>query len=506
MGRVELGLAVGCAVVTCAIAAALVGRRARSWWRWGKAVAMVEGFEEGCATPVGRLRQLVDGMVVEMYAGLATNGGSKLKMLPTFVDVLPDGTEDGIYYTLHLDATSCRVVRVELGIRGSKTFNYKVEEKKIPVELLTSTREDFFDFIVLALKESVERDDNDFEQMPNLRMGLGFAFPCPIKQLSYSSGALINWAKGFAVGEVVGEDVSQCLEEAMARNGLNMSVAALANDPVGALALGHYHDKDTVAAVIIGTDTNACYIERMDAIIKCQGLRTNSGDMVVNMEWGNFWSAHLPRTTYDIALKDENTRRNDKSFSKLISEMYLGEIVRRVLHRTANELSIFRDSTHQLSVPFTLRTSLMVAMHKDNSVDLRDVGKILQESFQPSDSHQISGTCLKERMLVTRVCDIVIRRAARLVAAGIVAILKKIGRDGYGRTSSGSITQGRSRRKVIAFESSLYIHYPIFRKYLNEAISEILGEEVAQNIVLRISEDGSGIGTALLAAVNSSRR
>lgn len=49
---------------------------------------------------------------------------------------------------------------------------------------------------------------------------------------------------------------------------------------MGTLALGHYHDEDTVAAVIIGTGTNACYVERTDAIIKCQGLLTNSGGMV----------------------------------------------------------------------------------------------------------------------------------------------------------------------------------------------------------------------------------
>ena len=52
------------------------------------------------------------------------------------------------------------------------------------------------------------------------------------------------------------------------------------NDTVGTLALGHYDDADTVAAVIIGTDTNACYWERTDAIIKCQGLLTTSGGMV----------------------------------------------------------------------------------------------------------------------------------------------------------------------------------------------------------------------------------
>jgi hexokinase len=90
-GRVGLGLAAGCAAATCAIAAALVARRASARSRWRRAVALLREFEEGCATPPARLRQVVDAMVVEMHAGLASDGGSKLKMLLTFVDALPTG-------------------------------------------------------------------------------------------------------------------------------------------------------------------------------------------------------------------------------------------------------------------------------------------------------------------------------------------------------------------------------------------------------------------------------
>jgi len=47
--------------------------------------------EEGCESSVERLRQVVDAMAVEMHAGLASEGGSKLKMLLTHVHNLPDG-------------------------------------------------------------------------------------------------------------------------------------------------------------------------------------------------------------------------------------------------------------------------------------------------------------------------------------------------------------------------------------------------------------------------------
>lgn len=118
---------------------------------------------------------------------------------------------------------------------------------------------------------------------------------------------------------------------------------------------------------------------------------------------------------------------------------------------------------------------------------------------------QISDVPLKVRKIVVRICDVVTRRAARLAAAGIVGILKKIGRDG-----SGGITGLRSRsdykmkRSVVAIEGGLYEGYTMFREYLHEGLNEILGEDVAKHVILQVTEDGSGIGAALLAASHSS--
>ncbi|PKA66991.1 Hexokinase-3 [Apostasia shenzhenica] len=486
MGRVGFIVALGCAVVSCAIATVFVGRRVRSRRRWGRAVEVLREFEEGCSPSVGRLRQVVDAMAVEMNAGLASDGGSKLKMLLTFIDRLPDGTEAGTYYALDLGGTNFRLLRVQLGGIQSLILSHEVKSQPIPQHLMTGKAEDLFDFIATALKAFVDEVDEEFEDKTDVRMQLGFTFSFHVRQTSVSSGILIRWTNGFSVEDAVGKDVTQLLERAMRRSGLNMRVAALVNDTVGLLALGHYHDGDTVAAVVIGTGTNACYIERTEAIIKSQGLLTNSGFMVVNIEWGNFWSAHLPRTAYDTALDEDSPNPNDQGFEKMISGMYLGEIVRRVLYRIAQESDIFENSAHCLAVPFILRTPLMAAMHEDDSPDLREVGRILQENL---DMPEVP---LKGKKVVVRVCDIVTRRAAKLVAAGIVGILKKMGRDG-----SDGIGNSRS---VISMEGGLFASYKLFREYLNEGVVEILGEEAAQYLVLRGFEDGSGLGAALLAA------
>ncbi|OVA11688.1 Hexokinase [Macleaya cordata] len=514
MGKLGFGLAVSCAVASCAIAAIIVSKRVKSRRKWNRMVGVLRELEEGCSTSLGRLRQVVDAMAVEMHAGLASEGGSKLKMLLTFIDHLPDGNEKGTYYALDLGGTNFRVLRVQLGGRGSGILGHEVQKQPIPLHLITSTSEELFDFIALTLKQFVEGEDNGSELQQNERRELGFTFSFPVRQISASSGILIKWTKGFSIEDLVGKDVTTCLQESMAKIELDMRVAALVNDTVGTLALGHYHDEDTVAAVIIGTGTNACYVERTDAIIKSQGLLTNSGGMVVNMEWGNFWSSHLPKTSYDIDLDAESPNPYDQArgqifgclfagFEKMISGMYLGDIVRRVILRMAQESDIFGDVASSLSVPFILRTPLMSAMHEDDSPDLREVARILKDTLQ------ISDVPLKVRRLIVRICDVVTHRAARLAAAGIVGILKKIGRDGSGGISSGRMKSGiesssKMRRTVVAIEGGLYSSYTMFREYLKEAIVEILGEEIAQHVILRVSEDGSGIGAALLAASHSS--
>ncbi|KAG1354055.1 putative Hexokinase-4, chloroplastic [Cocos nucifera] len=102
-----------------------------------------------------------------------------------------------------------------------------------------------------------------------------------------------------------GKDVVACLNEAMKRQGMDMRVSALVNDAVGTLAGARYWDDDVMVAVILGTGTNACYIERMDAIPKLQGLATGSGKTIINTEWGAF-STGLPLTEFDKDMDKES--------------------------------------------------------------------------------------------------------------------------------------------------------------------------------------------------------
>ena len=126
-------------------------------------------------------------------------------------------------------------------------------------------------------------------------------------------------------------------------------------------------------------------------------------------------------------------------------------------------------------------------MHHDDTPDLRIVAEKL------ADNLKIVDTSLDTRKMVVEICDIVTSRSARLAAAGIVGILRKIGRA----------VPGDKRQSVVAIDGGLFEHYAEFRKCLESTLVELLGEEASKSVAVKLTKDGSGLGAALIAAAQS---
>ncbi|KAI7739947.1 hypothetical protein M8C21_029349 [Ambrosia artemisiifolia] len=457
--------------------------------RWCKVVEIYNEFEEKCATSNDKLKHIAEAMTEEMHAGLASEGGSKLKMLVSYVDNLPTGEEEGVYYALDLGGTNFRVLRVQLaGKSGIESQEFM--EVSIPPQLMVGTSKALFDYIATQLAKFVAKESDKFHLPPGRKRELGFTFSFPVMQLSIASGTLMRWTKGFSIDDMIGQDVVAELTQAMKRKGIDMHVSALVNDTVGTLAGGRYNNNDVAIAVILGTGTNAAYVERAKDIPKWHGAPPKSGEMVINTEWGNFRSSHLPLTEYDNALDSESLNPGQQMYEKMISGMYMGEILRRVLCRMADEAALFGDTVPpKLKTPFVLRTPEMSAMHHDTSEDLRVVGKKLNDILE------ISNTSLETRKLIVNLCNIIATRGARLAAAGILGILRKTGRH--------VAKNGETAKTVIAMDGGLYEHYTEYRKCMENTIHELVGDELSQHVKLVHSNDGSGIGAALLAASHS---
>jgi hexokinase len=82
------------------------------------------------------------------------------------------------------------------------------------------------------------------------------------------------------------------------------------------------------------------------------------------MEWGNFYSSHLPVTEYDEALDKESLNPGEQIYEKLTSGMYLGEIVRRVLLKLSLQSGIFGSiDNSKLKTCFHLRYVISFCFH-----------------------------------------------------------------------------------------------------------------------------------------------
>lgn len=58
----------------------------------------------------------------------------------------------------------------------------------------------------------------------------------------------------------------QLLRDAMSMRDMDVNVVALVNDTVGTLMAEAYRSPDTHIGLILGTGTNACYVENMDEV------------------------------------------------------------------------------------------------------------------------------------------------------------------------------------------------------------------------------------------------
>ena len=61
---------------------------------------------------------------------------------------------------------------------------------------------------------------------------------------------------------------------------------ALVNDTVGTLMASAYNDQNTRIGLILGTGSNACYVEDLDNVDTWTEDRDDPKQVIINMEWG----------------------------------------------------------------------------------------------------------------------------------------------------------------------------------------------------------------------------
>uniref|UniRef100_A0A914GS52 Phosphotransferase n=1 Tax=Globodera rostochiensis TaxID=31243 RepID=A0A914GS52_GLORO len=431
-----------------------------------------------------QLRDVMDRIEQAFQRGLnpATASNAAVKMLPTYIRAVAVGEERGEFLALDLGGTNFRVLLITLEGEGRSTMRSKIF--RVPDHIQKGTGTALFDHIAACLAKFMQ----EHELIGRSKLPLGFTFSFPCEQHGLTSATLASWTKGFNASGVVGEDVVQLLREACIRRGVDIDVVAVLNDTTGTMLACSFFEKYCYIGVIVGTGFNAAYMEKMENVHKLHGVSpVEDGlppEMCINTEWGGFGDDGALDdylTKYDRQLDEHSINPGRQRFEKTISGMYLGELVRFVLEDLTLRGLLLGGDMERISEPGCFPTKLVSdivgqTVNEDNEPFGR-IEEKLQEigiSTSPSDCANIA-----------YVCSLVSARAAHFCACGIAALLNRMQRPNV----------------TVGVDGSVYRFHPTFKHLLDSKINKLVDPQY--KFILVLSEDGSGRGAAVAAAIAS---
>uniref|UniRef100_A0A8C4ELX1 Hexokinase-3 n=1 Tax=Dicentrarchus labrax TaxID=13489 RepID=A0A8C4ELX1_DICLA len=429
-----------------------------------------------------QLKEISARFQAEMKKGLSSesNAAAAVKMLPTRVRSTPDGTEKGQFLALDLGGSRFKVLQVKvregMGIRRG---GVEMEEKiyPMPKELLIGRGTELFDHVSESLKDFLHEKNISLEK----KHPLAFTFSFPCEQATLNQGFLLNWSKNYRARGLQGKDVVQALREAIDRTGgMDVEVLAMVNDTVATMMTCGFDDQYCEVGLIIGTGTNACYMEELRHVDLVEG---DEGRMCVNTEWGAFGEDGALNdyiTEFDRDVDATSNNPGKQIFEKMVSGMYLGELVRLVVLKMA-KLGLLFDGhvSDALRTKGKITTAHVAAMenYKDG---LKNTKNLLTDlDLTPS-----SDDCVA----VQHVSTIVSFRSSNLVAAALAAILSRIKQNRNLRTL----------RITVGVDGTVYKKHPQYPKRLHKVVRRLLPE---CHVRFVLSDSGSSKGAALVTAV-----
>eukprot|EP00916_Digyalum_oweni_P013041 GHVL01021437.1.p1 GENE.GHVL01021437.1~~GHVL01021437.1.p1 ORF type:complete len:445 (+),score=95.38 GHVL01021437.1:23-1357(+) len=381
---------------------------------------------------------------------------SSLRMLDTCVAHLPTGSETGVYYSIDIGGTNYRSHRINLKNKKTKIARIKTA---IPADVKSVNTEgrELFDRLAEQMATLMIREgDLTIEEQQKLiecnnknepiecRFEVSFTFSFAIKQETIKSAYLLHWTKEFETSGVVGEEVCQLLNDAFKRKGVPAEVGVIMNDTVSTLLAGCYENTNCRIGVILGTGTNACYLDE----------NYKNGQKVVNIEWGGY--DKLPFTSVDDDLDRESSCPGEQRLEKIVSGAYIGEVVTRLIRK------IIMDFTEPMS-------NLSSADVSQLALDLDYAKRLFNE----------------KALLFQTIARLVILRAAAVIACFITALSKKFDIDPI----------------VVAIEGALFEKSEIFHYFLTKYIHMLAPRQLQERLRICLTVDGASVGGVIYLAI-----
>ncbi|KAG8666735.1 hypothetical protein FPOAC2_11858 [Fusarium poae] len=528
-------------------------------------LASVESIIEEFNIGKEKVQETTNYFVQQMKHGLKAKHSYQI---PSFVTEIPTGREKGLVLAVDLGGTNCRVCAVKL--HGDSKFDVFQRKHVVPPELrVNDSYKPLFQFIAFKIKDFLEeyKLQNERESSTQGTFNLGFTFSFTCEQTSISQGTLVHWDKGWDIPSAIDQDPCSLLQDAIDEIGISVRVCVLANDAVGTLLTKAYtaeKSSSALAAIILGTGTNAAYVED---IANIQRLETSEKSttkdqdsvMVINTEWGS-WDDDLkvlPQTRFDKLIDEGSSDPSCGLLEKMVSGMYLGELLRLII------LELILNG----SLSMTFKDDSPV--HRYTGIETSFLTKITE--FEPEDTEGLLNfmtmtlamkeVTTEEMRKIQSLAEAIIKRSARLVGAGLAAIVIQSGRLHSRCTTpkttptaqTQEITQKPAKKQRggkissliklirslcgcmrpeedtgipvakspysseeviestilvdedinIAVDGSLFEFHAEFEELMRGALRDVaeIGCENERRIKIELTKDGSGTGAALIAAV-----
>lgn len=433
----------------------------------------IENYTAKMRFSAATARKIQDVFISEMNKGIHLQPSS-LQMENTYIPELLDGTEEGLYLALDLGGTNFRVLLLELA--HGAPVRQEVKRYYIGSELRVGSAIPLFDYLAECVSDFVIA-----QGLQDVELPLGFTFSFPMIQHSLDAGILVTWTKTFNCPDSVNKDIVKLLREALDRRGdTKVKVVAVLNDTTGTLVQGSTLDHNVAIGLILGTGSNACYLERADRVEHWETERHGEREVIIDIEWGAFGDngvLDFIKTDFDRENDANSLIVNSFTFEKYIAGKYLGEVVRVILVRLINEGLLFIGETvlNGLLTPGSLTTDLVSHIEQDSvDGDNNNTKEVLKKFGIIPDEDDVK--------IVQYVCEVASNRAALLVSICVASLLDRIDKE----------------QVTIAVDGSLYKHHPRLENWMKQYISLLTS---GRQFKLIHAEDGSGKGAALVAAI-----
>lgn len=129
-------------------------------------------------------------------------------------------------------------------------------------------------------------------------------------QHSLDIGILVTWTKTFNCPDAVNKDAVRLLREALDRRGdTKVKVVAILNDTTGTLVQGSTLDPNTAIGLILGTGSNACYLERADRVEHWETERHGEREVILFVRLMSFYDIDLLHIKMIVVIEGNHRHR-----------------------------------------------------------------------------------------------------------------------------------------------------------------------------------------------------